>query len=342
MKRLILLLILFVNLQIVITHEDMRLFSYSTASAQHMTREAGDNCHDDEIGWYFTTLPCEGVIVDAYVCGYCGKGFGDDKQARDLHEKECMERPIQCPFCGTYILFWEFSSHALMCPVLNESSGNENTSGGGSYDGGGSSGGNSAGGSSSGTGGSNSDNNNMIKLVYKDGALKMVHVPKFYEVLFKNDLPAVFVRQETLYDCVTACMAIAASVLKDVSIEESQAIQDEINWAVEEVFEQDIFYKKGLTSAEMIQLFSYMGLSSQKVLLHNIPSIIENGDMVLGVIHNSMYERHEVLIVGYFNYPDGTYRFQCMDPWLNKYVIYTGEDFFYDSFYTYPSSNKNK
>lgn len=37
MKRLILLLILFVNLQIVITHEDTRLFSYSTASAQHMT-----------------------------------------------------------------------------------------------------------------------------------------------------------------------------------------------------------------------------------------------------------------------------------------------------------------
>lgn len=42
MKRLILLLILFVNLQIVITHEEMKLFSYLTASAQHMTKEGND------------------------------------------------------------------------------------------------------------------------------------------------------------------------------------------------------------------------------------------------------------------------------------------------------------
>ena len=63
MKRLILLLILFVNLQIVITHEDMRIFSYLTASAQHMTKEGNDNCYLE--------------------------AFDTDKQARDRHEEEC-------------------------------------------------------------------------------------------------------------------------------------------------------------------------------------------------------------------------------------------------------------
>ena len=65
MKRLILLLILFVNLQIVITHEDMKLFSYSTASAQHMTKEAGDNCQDpvDKLWYRFPFSDCEEVIV---------------------------------------------------------------------------------------------------------------------------------------------------------------------------------------------------------------------------------------------------------------------------------------
>ncbi len=83
MKRLILLLILFVNLQIVITHEDMRLFSYSTASAQHMTKEAGDNCQDpiDHLWYRFPFSDCEEVIVTPYgiqiECPYCHEQFTD-------------------------------------------------------------------------------------------------------------------------------------------------------------------------------------------------------------------------------------------------------------------------
>ena len=83
MKRLILLLILFVNLQIVITHEDMRLFSYSTASAQHMTKEAGDNCQDpvDKLWYRFPFSDCEEVIVTPdgiqIECPYCHEQFTD-------------------------------------------------------------------------------------------------------------------------------------------------------------------------------------------------------------------------------------------------------------------------
>lgn len=73
MKRLILLLILFVNLQIVITHEDMRIFSYLTASVQHMTKEGNDNCYLEGFGWYYCPVPdCE-VDVIAYIVDIVGR-----------------------------------------------------------------------------------------------------------------------------------------------------------------------------------------------------------------------------------------------------------------------------
>ena len=89
MKRLILLLILFVNLQIVITHEDMRIFSYLTASVQHMTKEGNDNCYLEGFGWYYCPVPdCE-VDVIAYHCRYCRKELNKKKKAIYRHEEEC-------------------------------------------------------------------------------------------------------------------------------------------------------------------------------------------------------------------------------------------------------------
>ena len=128
MKRLILLLILFVNLQIVITHEDMQLFSYSTASAQHMTKEAGDNCQDpiDHLWYRFPFSDCEEVIVTPY--GIL----------------------IECPLCHKQFTdFDSFVSHD--CPGDNMPNGDSNGGSGGS----GSSGsGNTGGGGGSGSGGS--------------------------------------------------------------------------------------------------------------------------------------------------------------------------------------------
>ena len=58
----------------------MQLFSYSTASAQHMTLEGGYyNCEDDQIGWYLSLIPCDGMIVtpdETYsICTICGEKF---------------------------------------------------------------------------------------------------------------------------------------------------------------------------------------------------------------------------------------------------------------------------
>lgn len=131
MKRLILLLILFVNLQIVITHEDMKLFSYSTASAQHMTKEAGDNCQDpiDHLWYRFPFSDCEEVIVTPY-------GI-----------------QIECPYCHRQFTdFDSFINHD--CPIDNIPNGESGGSGGsGSGNTGG--GGGSGSGGSSGSGGGN-------------------------------------------------------------------------------------------------------------------------------------------------------------------------------------------
>ena len=134
MKRLILLLILFVNLQIVITHEDMKLFSYSTASAQHMTKEAGDNCQDpvDKLWYRFPFSDCEEVIVTP-----------DGIQ-------------IECPYCHEQFTdFDSFVSHN--CPKNNMSGDENGQSGGSSSSGssGSSGGGGGNGGSGSGCGGGN-------------------------------------------------------------------------------------------------------------------------------------------------------------------------------------------
>lgn len=123
MKRLILLLILFVNLQIVITHEDMQLFSYSTASAQHMTKEAGDNCYDEyDHLWYHVDVAfdCNDYGTVSTPCRYCLKEFGSDEQAiseRDRHEYECGRTLVGCIFCGAMVQRQEMEIHcAFSCP----------------------------------------------------------------------------------------------------------------------------------------------------------------------------------------------------------------------------------
>lgn len=123
MKRLILLLILFVNLQMVITHEDMRLFSYSTISAQHMTKEAGDNCYDEyDHLWYHVDVAfdCNDYGTVSTPCRYCLKEFGSDEQAiseRDRHEYECGRTLVGCIFCGAMVQRKEMEVHyAFSCP----------------------------------------------------------------------------------------------------------------------------------------------------------------------------------------------------------------------------------
>ncbi len=52
MKKILFFLLLFVNLHVFITNDGLQFQAGTTAAAQHMYKEVGDNCYDEEIGWY--------------------------------------------------------------------------------------------------------------------------------------------------------------------------------------------------------------------------------------------------------------------------------------------------
>ena len=91
MKKFLLFLLLFVNLQIVMHEDEVVLNAGMEAAAQHMYKEPGDNCYDEEIGWYRSSLiSCEGAVVERFICPKCETAF-DDAASRDAHEKTCGE-----------------------------------------------------------------------------------------------------------------------------------------------------------------------------------------------------------------------------------------------------------
>lgn len=96
MKRLLFILLLFVNLQIVIKSDYVGLeLKCLTAEAQHLTKEAGDNCQETDGLWYYYAdlrlCRSEGAVVEGsytYKCTYCGAIFYDSFE-RDKHQSTC-------------------------------------------------------------------------------------------------------------------------------------------------------------------------------------------------------------------------------------------------------------
>ena len=103
MKKILFILLLFVNLQCVI-HQDggIELRSFTTAEAQHHTREADDNCWLPEIGWYHSDLPNCGIVeVTEYCCEFCTEHFNNPSD-RDEHQSSCSSSPHECYKCFSH------------------------------------------------------------------------------------------------------------------------------------------------------------------------------------------------------------------------------------------------
>jgi hypothetical protein len=136
MKRFIALFLFIVNLQVVINNDQLSINIFTQAFAQHMTKEADDNCYDDEIGWYHSPFDdCSDVEVSAYKCSYCGEGF-QDASARDWHQQNCPSKSNEnytCPYCGQqFSSSSERDSHENSCPNKPDSNNNSGNIGGGS------------------------------------------------------------------------------------------------------------------------------------------------------------------------------------------------------------------
>lgn len=110
MKRFLFLLAFSLNLQIIVTYNEIKIVSPSRSYAQHMTREAGDNCYDEEYKiWYHSPLSdCGDPVVTPN-----GNYF-------------------QCPYCHKqFTNMYTYYDHISQCNYNNTSNGNTSSGGGG-------------------------------------------------------------------------------------------------------------------------------------------------------------------------------------------------------------------
>ena len=128
MKKILFFLLLFVNLHVFITNDGLQFHVGTIASAQHMYKEAGDNCYIEGWGWFYTidTSDCDNGSSNRtqyWTCCYC--------QAQFLLFGEYSEHQIHCsakdqesidPYTGTdshYCIDNDYNSSANETQQIN-------------------------------------------------------------------------------------------------------------------------------------------------------------------------------------------------------------------------------
>ncbi len=95
MKKILLLLLLFANLQMIIKDQGLSLCPLSTALAQQMTEEGLYQCYDEEADEYYyssfseCTVTCDTTV---YTCAFCEKTFSTPEECTQ-HEEVCPQKP---------------------------------------------------------------------------------------------------------------------------------------------------------------------------------------------------------------------------------------------------------
>lgn len=92
MKRYLLLLLLAANLQPAVRDKGIELRVSSTVTAQHMYREASDNCLRNNM-WYRVSGVCDAPGGESPLrCEYCGLYY-PSTSARNTHQQSCSYAP---------------------------------------------------------------------------------------------------------------------------------------------------------------------------------------------------------------------------------------------------------
>lgn len=91
MKKLFILLLLSVGIHINFRDNTIDLRFFAPLSAQHMYREASDNCLKNNL-WYQVIDLCDAPGESAYRCDYCGLYY-QTVTAKNTHKKVCKYRP---------------------------------------------------------------------------------------------------------------------------------------------------------------------------------------------------------------------------------------------------------
>lgn len=295
MKRILLIALLFVNLQIVMTECGISV-GCMTASAQDMMYENLD-----------------GVVVESQKvqCSFCMKYYNPDEMCS--HYEACEWVTTSCSQCNQTVLRRELQSGSHHCPG-SENSNNENTGGtpsvGGGYrpPGGGGGGGNpSYGGGGSGGNSSSSDGygvpwapvppkTNFEPVILKEYPRYSVgELRNMFGVYLVNDhLPDVFPMQTLEYECFARAMAVVASINFNASY---QNALDIITKAAKSNGIE--FNERGIPLDGFENIVGHYGITASSAHdAEDVRQSIDNNEAVMGMIEvPGGY--HMVSIIGY-------------------------------------------
>lgn len=306
----------------------------STIMAQHWTYEDGSNWLPDlEVGSNNERCDECGHFYDPeeghecwYKCEYCYE-IVSDLNRHYKYSQACAiaagykdDEVSHCPFCGRELEEEEYCTCAnLVVPGTKPSGGGV---------GGGSTGTGTGGGSSGSVGGYWYPNNNNVDI---NPPFNPTHQKIDGEHLFKENLPAQSMKQETSMTCVPTAMA---NLLSHMGSQQSpQEMRKNIETAYDSKFSIEYGYIKdeGVNLSvldDLMTIYGFCQISSLDISLN-----IDTHSPCIALIANDDGSLHMIEIVGYFKNTDYVHTspeaFQCIDPGTGLYKTIRVEKFDY-------------
>ena len=306
----------------------------STIMAQHWTYEDGSNWLPDlEVGSNNERCDECGHFYDPeeghecwYKCEYCYE-IVSDLNRHYKYSQACAiaagykdDEVSHCPFCGRELEEEEYCTCAnLVVPETKPSGGGV---------GGGSTGSGTGGGSSGSVGGYWYPNNNNVDI---NPPFNPTHQKIDGEHLFKENLPAQSMKQETSMTCVPTAMA---NLLSHMGSQQSpQEMRKNIETAYDSKFSIEYGYIKdeGVNLSvldDLMTIYGFCQISSLDISLN-----IDTHSPCIALIANDDGSLHMIEIVGYFKNTDYVHTspeaFQCIDPGTGLYKTIRVEKFDY-------------
>ena len=306
----------------------------STIMAQHWTYEDGSNWLPDlEVGSNNERCDECGHFYDPeeghecwYKCEYCYE-IVSELNRHYKYSQACAiaagykdDEVSHCPFCGRELEEEEYCTCAnLVVPGTKPSGGGV---------GGGSTGTGTGGGSSGSVGGYWYPNNNNVDI---NPPFNPTHQKIDGEHLFKENLPAQSMKQETSMTCVPTAMA---NLLSHMGSQQSpQEMRKNIETAYDSKFSIEYGYIKdeGVNLSvldDLMTIYGFCQISSLDISLN-----IDTHSPCIALIANDDGSLHMIEIVGYFKNTDYVHTspeaFQCIDPGTGLYKTIRVEKFDY-------------
>lgn len=303
MKRILLLIFLLVNLQLIMQDGDLRVSLASISAQSYMYEE----------------LPEVEVIGNLRDCPW-GCGTRLCKTEMDVHEQNCDLRMVECPSCHQKDTKSRIDNGWHQCGSSSNNEGSNTGGGGGGHSGGGV--GHVGGGGNFGGWGQNLDGFKrkipVSELKYKSG-VKLVSYTKIPDKLHP---------QTRKMDCVLKAYAFMAE-LKGYNYDNACEVMDRI--AKSKYFDLE---KKGIPSKELLVFFQdYCQIDTDYNKPWNVSFYVDQGIPVAIITCSSPY--HMVTVIGY----DNKYYYTAAGDGNGDVAVFSKSELDCGSLYIFNSTN---